>query len=62
MLLGEQVMEEVRLDKRTREYRDSHVDYEVCSEDGCESALPPLESGQLRTKPEPCQVCIWKNA
>ena len=55
-------MEEVKLDKRTREYRDSHVDYEVCSEDGCESALPPLESGQLRTKPEPCQVCIWKNA
>ena len=59
--------DEVKLDKRTKEYRDSHVDYDVCNDPhgiGCTAELPALDSGSPRVakQAEPCHDCIWRNA
>jgi hypothetical protein len=63
-------MEETKVDKRTKEYKDSikafedgvevkEVDFEVCSEPGCGNRLDPRETP--RAVREPCEACIWKN-
>jgi hypothetical protein len=64
-------MDEVKIDKRTKEYKDSikafedgvnigkEVDLEVCMEPGCTNRLEPRETP--RVIPEPCEKCIWKN-
>jgi hypothetical protein len=55
-------MDEIKIDKRTKEYRDSipdKPDFEKCSECGCD--LPPLPEGGRRIQPEACRDCIWKD-
>ena len=61
-------MEEVKLDRRTKEYRDGEKkNYDVCTDPhgiGCTAELPALDSGSPRVakQAEPCHDCIWRNA
>jgi len=60
-------MEEVKLDRRTKEYRDGEKkNYDVCNDPhgiGCTAELPGLDSGSPRVakQAEPCHDCIWRN-
>ena len=65
-------MEETKIDKRTKEYKESvqQPDYEKVENNPgfklcmyCGKELPPNEDGspKFRRFPEPCYDCTWRN-
>lgn len=58
-------MEDVKIDKRTKEYRET-VNYDFCNDPhgiGCREALESLESGRPRVfrQAAPCPGCVNRN-